>query len=148
MASVTLSIEFPEDPFAFAATLVPAMDVEIERALDQSVAAILNRLRTTYLAEQDPSGTPWIPSEAGKKRRAKGGTGTLFDTGQLFRSIQLVPGATRGSRTITSDVSYGSFHQEGRGQEKREFLSFTPEHEQLAVSIFERKILDLLVSLQ
>ena len=48
-------------------------NVVFRRELDQSAAAILNRLRTTYLAEQDPTGKPWVPSKAAMRRRSSGG---------------------------------------------------------------------------
>jgi phage virion morphogenesis protein len=121
------------------AGLSPAIDQAIETALDKSAAAILNRLRTTYLAESDPTGSPWVPSLAGKKRRARGGTGTLFDTGRLYRSIQLTKNE-KGVRGIGTDVPYAGFHQFGKGNSHREFLTFTPAHEKLAFSIFESEV--------
>ena len=74
--------------------------------LDMAGAFILNRIRTRYLAEQAPDGTPWIPSHAAIRRRAKGGTGTLFDTGRLFRSIQLSAESSDSERIISTDVPY------------------------------------------
>jgi phage gpG-like protein len=76
--------------------------------LDMAGAFILNRIRTRYLAELAPDGTPWIPSQAGIRRRAKGGTGTLFDTGRLFRSIQLSAESSEDERIISTDVPYAA----------------------------------------
>lgn len=113
-------------------------------AMDQSVASILNRIRTTFLAEQDPTGAAWIPSHSGMARRKKGGTGTLFNTGRLFRSIQLSTLPDLGERGISTDVPYAEKHQFGQdGMVVREILSFTPEHEALAVSAFQAKIEEL-----
>ncbi len=112
-----------------------------KRAMDQSAASILNRLRTTYLAEQDPLGQAWIPSKSGEARRRKGGTGTLFDSGRLFRSIQLSRLPDLSERAIDTDVPYAEKHNFGReGMVKREFMAITPEHEALAESIFQYRL--------
>lgn len=106
-----------------------------ERALDQSAAVILNRLRTTYRQEQAPDGSPWVPSARGMKNKAKGRGQTMFDTGRLFRSLQLYA-SPKGERHIGTDVPYGIFHNEGKGQVKRQFLAFTDEHRELAENVF------------
>lgn len=122
---------------AFIDKLEPLLAAEAETALDKSAAAILNRLRTTYLAEQDPYGKPWTPSKAGIKRRAKGGTGTLFNTGNLYRSIQL-SSSTPGERVISTDVGYGAKLQAGTDYSgiPRPFLELTPEHIDMATKTF------------
>lgn len=74
--------------------------------LDMAGAFVLNRIRTRYLAEMAPDGTPWIPSQAAIRRRAKGGTGTLYDTGRLFRSIQLSAETSDSERIISTNVPY------------------------------------------
>lgn len=113
-------------------------------AMDQSAAAILNRLRTTFLAEQDPYENPWIPSGPSFARRKKGGTGTLFDTGRLFRSIQLSKLPDMSERGIYTDVSYAVKHQFGlEGMKVREILAFTPDHENTMTSIFQKKVEEL-----
>ena len=92
--------------------------------LDEAGAVLLNRIRTRFLAEEDPDNVKWIPSKAAIKRRAKGGTGTLFKTGRLFRSIQLA-GTGPNQREINTDVPYASKHQLGLdGLPKRVFLGF------------------------
>ena len=125
----------------FISKLKPLIAAEIETALDKSAAAILNQLRTTYLAEQDPNGTPWIPSKAGIKRRKKGGTGTLFDTGRLYRSIQLTK-SEPGLRVIGTDVPYGKQLQDGTDLSgiPRPFLDVTPQATMMAVKTFEFQI--------
>lgn len=95
------------------------------RLLDQAAAILLNRIRTRYLQQVDSAGAPWLQSEAAKIRASKGvGGGTLFDTGTLFRSIQLyAEGPT--SRAIGTDVPYGIFHNFGTPLLPiREFLAF------------------------
>lgn len=106
--------------------------------LDEAGALALNRIRTRFLAEEAPDGTKWPQSEAAKKRRAKGGTGTLFDTGRLFRSIQLA-GAGPNERVIGSDVPYGIYHQKGEGQERREFIGFSQMDQSLMVKLVLRR---------
>lgn len=118
------------------------------RELDQSAAAILNRLRTTYLSEQDPTGSAWKPSPYANKRKAAGGSGLMFKTGRLFRSIQLVRAeGDSDERVIRTDVPYAPFHQYGtKHLPKREFLTITPEHEKLVESIFLSKLNKLVAS--
>jgi len=78
--------------------------------LDEASAFVLNRIRTRFLSEVDPDGKPWIPSAAGIRRKSKGGSGTLFDTGTLFRSIQ-ASGSGPDTRFIGTDVPYAKHHQ-------------------------------------
>lgn len=143
MISFQVTSGFTEDVLKGLET---GIDKNVEEALDKSAAAILNRLRTTYLAEQDPYGQEWIPSHAGMRRRKAGGTGTLFDSGNLFRSIQLSE-SIPGLRVISSDVPYGVKHNDGlEGMLKREFMAITDEHQALAESIFEDQIKKLLLA--
>lgn len=97
---------------------------DIDDIADEATAILLNRTRTRFLDQVSPDGVPWKESQAAKRRRRTGrGGGTLYDTGRLFLSIQAeVRG--RGVRAIFTDVPYAIDHQEGRGQEKREFLGF------------------------
>lgn len=118
--------------------------------LDESAAVMLNRIRTRFLRELDPNGQPWVPSRAGLERRRQGGTGTLFDTGRLFRSIQLF-GKTNTSRTIGTDVPYAPKLQTGgwrafdnpraSPQPPRVFLGFGPEDATVVLAIAERRVL-------
>lgn len=111
--------------------------IQIVEVLDEAEAILLNRIRTRFLAEEDTDGNKWIPSRAGSARRASGGTGTLFDTGTLFHSIQAFA-AGPDSRGIGSDVPYGLDHQLGiNGQVKREFLGVSP----VDALIVEKRIL-------
>lgn len=127
---------------ALADNVVSAFD--ITEILDESGALLLNRIRTSFLAETDPEGVPWTPSAAGIKRRASGGTGTLFDTGNLFRSIQLAQEGTDG-RSISSDVGYGSKYQLGLdGALKREFLGFSDADARLVEKLLEIRAKEVL----
>ena len=121
-------------------------------------AALLNRIRTRFLAEQDPDGAQWIPSTHGERRKAGGktfrvvkgvkksftGTGTLFETGALFHSIQLGQ-ATGGEVGIGTDVPYAGPLQRGEdGQPVRIFLGFGGDDVKLATDIIDRRIASLL----
>lgn len=104
--------------------LISAIDqVEI---LDEAEAILLNRTRGRFLAEVDPDGVAWRPSYAGMRRRARGGTGTLFDTGRLFHSIQAYR-VGANERDIGTDVPYGRKHQLGIGVVQRRFLGISQE---------------------
>ena len=80
--------------------------------LEDAGAFLLNRIRTRFLAEKDPDGQPWEPSKAAIKRRAKGGTGTLFDTGTLFKSIQFAK-TGQDEAVIGTDVEYAPYMHYG-----------------------------------
>lgn len=112
-----------------------------EQALDQASSAVFNLIRQGFLAERDPYGTAWVQSEAAKKRRAKGGTGTLFDTGNLFHSLQLTRNGQL-NREIGTDVEYAEYFQEGLGQVQRVILAITPEHEELTAEIFTMRMFE------
>lgn len=85
----------------------------IDDILDESSAVLFNRMRERFLQQVDPDGIPWIPSKAAQ-RRAKNdeGGGTLFDSGNLFYSLQEFA-EDANSRAIGTDVPYGKFHQLG-----------------------------------
>ena len=108
--------------------------------LDEVGALMLTRTRTRFLREVDPDEIPWKPSQAAIRRRRLGGTGTLFNTGKLWRSIQL---ADRGpnQRAIMTDVPYGVTHQEGlQGNVKRVFLGFGEQDERLVDALLEKRL--------
>lgn len=116
-----------------------AKALDTEAILDEAGALLLNRIRTRFLNEESADGS-WLPSKAGLKRRSAGGTGTLFDTGTLFRSIQL-SGEGPNERQIGTDVSYGIFHQFGtRYLPKREFLGFNQGDADLVTRFLKKKI--------
>lgn len=105
--------------------------------LDEAQAIMLNRIRTRFLAEKDPDLISWPPSAAALKRRSGGyttrggkkytATGTLFETGTLFHSIQAyrVDPNTRG---IGTDVPYAKYHQFGTSMlPPRVFLGFNAD---------------------
>lgn len=108
--------------------------VDTNLILDTAGAVLLNRIRTRYLAETDPDGVPWIPSKAGLRRRLIGGTGTLFETGTMFHSIQLHK-VNDTERSISTDVPYAGYHQNGKGQVKRVFLGFSSEDQDVYTAV-------------
>lgn len=102
----------------------------VAKMLQKAAGFLLDANRKRFLAETDPDGKPWEPSKAGLRRRASGGTGTLFDTGKLFNSIELQSELSKDRRNVfqaetvigTSGVPYARKHQEGDGVVKRVFL--------------------------
>lgn len=111
--------------------------LDVADILDESQAIMLNRIRTRFLAETDPDGVPWPQSAAAAKRRAGGytkrdgkkyyATGTLFETGTLFHSIQAYR-VDENTRGIGTDVPYGKYHQLGTvNLPVRKFLGFNQE---------------------
>ena len=115
--------------------------------LDEAQAILLNRIRTRFLSEKDPDLIPWPPSAAALKRKSGGyttrggkkyfGTGTLFETGTLFHSIQAyrIDPNTRG---IGTDVPYAKYHQFGtKLLPPRVFLGFNSDD----LLIMEKRVL-------
>ena len=120
------------------------LKVDLEEILDESAAFLLSRILTRYMAELDPDGKPWVPSKAGMARRLKGGTGTLFDTGRLYRSIQVYNDG-EGKRRIGTDVPYGLIHQKGlRGFPVRKFIGFSKDDEVMVRQIVEMRVKEML----
>ncbi len=142
-----VQLEVGGDALKFIATLA-AIDPSnfTDALLDEAGSFILNRIRTRFLQELDPSDTPWIPSHAAIERRKHGGTGTLYDTGRLFHSIQL---ATVGdTRVIGTDVPYGAKHQQGdlaHGIVQRMFLGFSdPGDTDTLKLLLEKRLAELI----
>lgn len=114
--------------------------------LDEGAAVIYNRLRSRFLIETNPQGQRWPPSQAALRRARTGrGGGTLFDTGKLFRSLQLyAPGAdTRAIGTnVTSPAgfSYPYVHNFGIGFPQRQFLGFADEDLAVMQRVIQRRI--------
>jgi phage gpG-like protein len=110
-----------------------AVAIDSTAVLDDAGAILLRRIRLRFRSEQDPDGVTWPESKAAARRKAgkytyrRGrkwtGTGTLFETGDLFHSIQLA-GTGPNQRTIASATPYGHYHQEGKGQVRRAFMGF------------------------
>lgn len=57
--------------------------------LDMAMAVVLANTQRRFLQRVDPDGVPWIDSRAGFQRNQEKGNpfGTLYDTGNLFRSL-------------------------------------------------------------
>ncbi len=112
-----------------------------ERTLDEAAALMLNRIRRRFLAQQGTLGQPWIPSYAAIRRKALGrGGGTLFDTGALFHSIQVV-NLGPGKRSIGTDIPYAHKHQFGEdGMVRREFIGASPEDLSAIDKLFTKRL--------
>jgi phage gpG-like protein len=80
---------------------------------DAASAAFYRRLKWRFLQKLDSSGTKWPVSEAALIRAAKGiGGGTLYDTGNLYKSIQLYS-ISPTERSIGTDVEYAGWMNDG-----------------------------------
>ena len=117
------------------------------KILDEGAAVIYNRMRARFLIETDPVGNKWPPSQAALRRARSGrGGGTLFDTGRLFRSIQLYAesATTRAIGTnVTSPTGYpyAMKHQFGLdGMVQRQFLGFGDEDLEIMKKVITRRI--------
>lgn len=125
--------------------LGPQLSSAVEVAVTESTALLLNRVRTRFLQQVDPQGISWEPSFAAFKRSFMGtkgrgtGGGTLFDTGTLFHSIQLYS-ISPMEGAIGTDVKYAVYHNEGIGQETREFLGISDGDADLSLRVFMKKI--------
>ena len=115
--------------------------VDVEQVLDEATAILLNRIRTRFLAQENPDGSPWPESQAARIRRTTGrGGGTLFDTGTLFHSIQGFTNET-GVRGIGTDVPYAPQHQFGLdGNEERTILGFSDDDANIIAALVKRRI--------
>lgn len=122
-------------------------------------AVLLARIRRRFLDETDPDGTRWPVSKAAAIRKAGGktyryingtrkgysGTGTLFETGALWNSIQLGR-AKDGQVNIGTNIPYAPFLQRGTSRlPPRVFLGFGDEDERIATGIIEKRIDDILI---
>ena len=117
------------------------------KILDEGAAVIYNRMRSRFLIETDPLGAKWPPSQAALRRARSGrGGGTLFDTGKLFRSIQLYADS-QFTRSIGTNVTsamgypYAEKHQFGLGgMPQRQFLGFAPEDLDIMKQVIVRRL--------
>lgn len=117
----------------------------LNRLATQVGAALLNRIRTRFLATTDPDGKEWVESAAARRRKRTGRDGkTLFDTGTLWNSIQLGR-AAGGEVSIGTDVPYARQHQFGEeGNPVRVFLGFGQDDAQFAESVVQKRIDEIL----
>lgn len=141
---LSLTLEGFEETILALTKLEGALDSEDIQ--DEAEALLLNRIRTRFLAEEGPEG-PWIPSVAGMVRKAGGyttrngkrytSTGTLFETGTLFHSIQAAR-EDDNTRVIFTDVPYAKFVHDGtKYLPTRVFLGFNDED----LSLMVRRVL-------
>jgi phage gpG-like protein len=123
--------------------LVPALDVT--EIADEAAAILLARNRARFLKQQAPDGTVWQVSKAALWRAAHGkGGGTLYDTGQMFRSMQLGDPAhgtpEEASAEIRVGVPYAGYHYFGIGQVVRIFLGFADDDREPIVNYVASRI--------
>lgn len=116
------------------------------KILDEGAAVIYNRMRSRFLIETNPLGVKWPPSMAALRRARSGrGGGTLFDTGRLFRSIQLFAESPT-TRAIGTNVTspqgfpYAEKHQFGIGFPERQFLGFAEDDLDVMKKVIIRRI--------
>lgn len=110
MIQVEITVDALEPFIAHLRELIENIDTD--PFLEDAGSFLLNRIRTRFLAEQGPEGEGWKPSKAALKRRDKGGSGTLFDSGNLFRSIQFaITGPDQAA--IGTDVEYAPYMHYG-----------------------------------
>ncbi|MGI4991065.1 phage virion morphogenesis protein (plasmid) [Halobacteriovorax sp. GFR7] len=97
--------------------------LDADKVADDAVAIILSRIRKRFLNQTAPDGSRWPISKAAIMREETGrGGGTLYDSGDLFRSIQAVKRG-RGIRAIQTDKDYAIKHHRGLdGMVARPFL--------------------------
>ena len=109
---------------------------------DQVGAAMLARMQRRFIDKQvDPDGEPWTISKAAIRRQAQGRGGkTGFDTGRLFRSIQLFKDSKK-VRRIGTNVPYSrKFQEGGEGQPARVFLGFGTDDERFAEFVLKKEM--------
>lgn len=120
--------------------------LDTTKILDEGAAVIYNRMRSRFLIQQAPDGSTWPVSQAALRRARTGrGGGTLFDTGRLFRSIQLYAESAT-SRAIGTNVTspqgfpYAEKHQFGIGFPQRQFLGFADEDLEMMTRVILNRI--------
>jgi phage gpG-like protein len=117
------------------------MEDAVKEAVTESTSLLLARIRRRFLETKSPDGNFWEPSYAAFYRSMMGIDGdTLFDTGNLFHSIQAYA-VDPYTGAIGTDVPYARVHNEGLGKmPQREFLGFSSADESLAIRVFLAKI--------
>lgn len=113
----------------------------LDEAMNAGADVLITRIRSRYLRQLDPDNKKWSESQAAARRKARGQQGgTLFDTGTLFRSIN-VRRINNRSYTVGTDVPYGKIHQFGlEGLPERKFIGANNEDIELIVSVVQRKL--------
>lgn len=107
--------------------LIPPLAVDLtidtELLLDDAASMILHGVITRFLQQVSTSGEKWVPSKAALRRKMRGiAGGTLYDTGDLFRSLATVK-VDDSTRSIGTNVPYAAQHEFGlMNWPKRDFL--------------------------
>lgn len=109
--------------------------------LDEAGAILFQRIRKRFLDQEDPDGIAWVPSAASRKRS---GGGTLYDTGRLFRSLQLYADG-ENTRAIGTNVPYAPIHNFGQGRmPRRQFLGFGDEDATVVERLIIKRVTEAL----
>lgn len=120
------------------------LDIDLEKVLDEAAEFLVQSILTRFESEKDSAGNSWIPSRAGMLRKSQGGHGTLYDTGNLFRSIHYTRDSDT-SRRIQFGTDYGRKHQLGEnGLPKREFLGASTQDVSMVNQIIEKRLNNLI----
>lgn len=124
----------------------------VVEGMAEATGLMLNRVRARFLKQEDATGKAWEPSFAAFRRSfgiGKKGGGTLFDTGNLFHSIQVYKAVNPMQYAIGTDVPYGKHHQFGEGKlPVREFLGWNQADANLARAVLVRRIKNALEKAQ
>lgn len=121
-----------------------SLNLDLEALLDEAANILVNNILFRFESEKDPDGKDWIPSRAGMLRKLHGGHGTLYDTGNLFRSIKATA-PSNTSRRISYGMPYGDKFQLGTGgMIKRQFMGASPQDISMVNQVIESKLGKLL----
>lgn len=116
------------------------IDVELSDILDEAAEMMVKAVLVRFESEKDSTGKSWIPSRAGMQRKLQGGGGTLYDTGNLFRSIHYTRDSDT-SRKLGYSMPYGATHQLGlAGLPKREFIGLSPQDVSMVQQVIENRL--------
>lgn len=121
--------------------------------LEEAQALLLNRIRTRFLEYRGPVAR-WVPSAAGLRRlsgkytyrngKKYTGTGTLFETGTLFHSIQAFR-EDPYTVSIGTDVPYAIYLQNGTlKMPPRVFLGVNDEDALLVSKLVIKRLKEVL----
>jgi len=80
----------------------------------EAADVLLKRIQTRFKEQTSPDGTKWQESRASIARRKKGSgkNTTLYDSGDLYRSIKTRV-TQRGGVSVAASAPYASVHQHG-----------------------------------
>lgn len=117
-----------------------------EEILDDAAALMLSRTIRRFRNQETPEGVKWRKSEAAKIRQAGGytwsngkrvtGGYTLYATGRLFESFDIVDQNVEGQRRIVNTAPYSAYLNGGEWQ----FMGASEQDIQLMVNLVYDRI--------